>query len=140
MNTNLIKNAIEAFKNFVAAVGNDVCNDAAENKEYVVFAGSVTADNEGNVKTYSPSGELVAQVPLRPVLNNLADFAKSMVDLYAADKEEREARRAEEEAAEAEADEAANEEIDSKISDLESQISSLKLRKKHVVRHYVKRF
>jgi len=135
MNTNLIKNAIEAFKNFVAAVGNDVCNDAAEN-EYTVFAGSVTADNCGNVKTYSPSGELVAQVPLRPVLNNLADFAKSMVDLYAADEEEREAKAKVEAEAEAENAEAENAEIDSKINDLQSEISSLKLRKKSVVKRF----
>ena len=134
MNTELIKNAIRAFKSFVAACGNDVCADAAEN-EYVIFSGQVAADNQGNIKTYSSEGTLVAQIPLRPILNNLAEFASSMVDLYEDDQKERKA----EAEAQAEADEAENQELNLKIQDLESEISSLKLRKKSV-RHHVKRF
>ena len=138
MNTDLIKNAIRAFKSFVAACGNDVCADAAEN-EYVIFSGQVAADNQGNIKTYSSEGTLVAQIPLRPILNNLAEFASSMVDLYEDDQKERKAHAEAEAEAQAEADEAENQELNLKIQELESEISSLKLRKKSV-RHHVKRF
>lgn len=133
MNTELIKCAISAFKDFVAACGNDVCADASEN-EYTVFSGSVTADKDGNVKTYSPSGELVAQIPLRPILDRGAEFANSIVDLIEADDQKRKAEMEAEAKAEAEAAETENRELDSKISELESEIRSLKLQKKPVRR------
>ena len=137
MNKELIKNAIEAFKNFIAACGNDVCNNA--DQEYLIFAGSVAADDKGNLKTYSPSGELVAQVPLRPILDNASNFGIAVVDLIEADEKER-AKKAEEEAqVQAEADKAENQEIENKIEDLQSEISNLKLRKKAISR-YVKQF
>lgn len=145
MNTELIKNAISAFKGFVAACGNDVCNNN-ENGEYVVFNGQIAADNQGNIKTYAlvntadaeaeePRKVLVAQFPLRPILDNFADFASSMVDLYKADKEESEAKAEAEAKAQEEADKAENQEIENKIEDLQSEISSLKLQKKSVRRY-----
>lgn len=147
MDTTFIKNAIDAFKDFVGACANDVCNN--ESSEYIVFNGQISTDKDGNVKTYAivnntdanavePKKVLVAQVPLRPILKNLADFASSMVDLYEADDKERKAQAEAEAEAQAKADKAENEEIENKISDLQSEISSLKLRKKHV--RYVKSF
>lgn len=144
MNTTFIENAIDAFEGFAASLGNDVCND--ENEEYVVFSGQIATDSKGNVKTYALINDkdsdelkkvLVAQAPLRTILNKGAEFFKSIVLLYKADKEEA-AEAAEAEAkAQAEADETENAEIDSKIndlsskiSDINSEISSLKLRKK----------
>ena len=144
MNAEFIKNAIDAFKDFVAACGNDVAT--AEGEEYCVFNGQVAVDHKGNVKTYAISFDsegnggkiLVAQVPLRPILNNAANLGKTLVDLYEDSKKKSEEKAQEENMAAAEAAEAENKEIDSKISDLESQISSLKASKRPV-RRLVKR-
>lgn len=142
MDTTFVKNAIDAFKSFVAACGNDVA--ANDENEYVVFSGQIAADARGNVKTYAlvndnesasePKKVLVAQAPLRAILDRGADFAKAMVDLYETRKKEKESEAEKEAKAEQERAEVANGEIDSKISDLESQISNLKLQKKPVRR------
>jgi len=138
MKKELINGVIDAVIKFIGACSNDVCDN--EEVEYVVFDGSVKTDSKGNIKTYSKSGDLVAQIPLRPILTNLKDLGHNVIDLIDADEAERKVEREADEAAEAADAEAHNKEIEDKINDLQSEISSLKLRKKHVVRHYVKRF
>jgi len=138
MNKELINGVLDAVVDFVSACANDVCEN--ESEEYVIFAGSVTSDSKGNLKTYSTSGDLVTQVPVRKILSNLKTLGHNVVDLIDADEAERKVEREADEAAEAADAEAHNKEIEDKINDLQSEISSLKLRKKHVVRHYVKRF
>ena len=136
MNTQFVKSAIEAFKSFVAACSNDVCND--DNNEYTVFAGSIASDGKGNIKTYSTSGELVAQVPLRPILDNAANLGCTLVDLYEASKREADKETEAKEKEDAEKAEKENKDLDNKIEELESQIQTLKSQKKPV-RRLVKR-
>jgi hypothetical protein len=134
MNTELINGVIDSVKNFVAACGNDVVRNEEE-EEYLVFNGQVSVDNKGNVKTYALDGDkkiLMAQLPIRPILNNAADCAKAIVDLIDNIKKENDKKAEEEAQAEAERQEAENREVEGKINDLESEISSLRLRKKPV--------
>lgn len=136
MKKELIDGVIDAVIKFIGACSNDVC-DCNEEVEYVVFDGSVKTDSKGNIKTYSKSGDLVAQIPLRPILTNLKDLGHSVIDLLEADDQERQSKREVEAKAEAEAAERENNDIDSKIGDLQSEIDSLKLRKRSV-RRFVK--
>ena len=134
MNKELINGVLDSVVDFVSACANDVCNNAES--EYTVFEGALKTDSEGNLKTYSKSGDLVAQVPVRKILSNLKTLGHNVVDLVDADDQDRKTEREAEAKAQAEADEAANRELDSKIDELQSEISSLKLQKKTVRRNF----